>query len=143
MRVRGLNHSAYQHEYHIVWGTRYRRKYIKEYVKNELVTVLYATIKKYPTLFLHTVNTDEDHIHLKIEIPPNLPVAAVVQRLKSESSQHIKKKFKFIRDMYFDGGIWSVGYFSSTIGLNEHIIKRYIEMQGKKDQGHNLRLGLS
>ncbi len=141
MRIRSLSHSAYQHEYHLVWGTRYRRRYIKEYVKNELITHLYTIIKKYPTLYVQTVNTDEDHIHIHIEIPPNIAVAAVVQRIKSETSAHLKKHFKFIREMYLDGSIWSVGYFSSTVGLNEQMIKRYIEMQGKKDKSHNLRFG--
>ena len=123
----------YQTQYHIIWGTKYRRKYIKEYVKSEFLESLYTTIKKYPTLYIHSCNTDHDHIHLQIEIPPNLSVAAVVQILKGNSSIHLKKKFKFIREMYLDGSIWSVGYFVSTIGLNETQIKKYIQYQGKKD----------
>jgi hypothetical protein len=35
--------------------------------------------------------------------------------------------------MYLDGGIWSVGYFSSTNGLNDEIVRRYIENQGRRD----------
>lgn len=31
-------------------------------------------------------------------------------------------------------GIWSDGYFVSTIGINEAIIKSYIEQQGKEDR---------
>ena len=143
MRMRSLNHSRYQIEYHLVWGTRYRRKYIKEYTKQELRKYLYGATKKYPTLFIHSFNMSDDHVHLQIEIPPNLSVAAVVQRLKSESSQHLKKKFKFIRDMYLDGSIWSVGYFVSTIGLNEGMIKRYIANQGKKDLGTTGRFSFS
>ena len=133
MRMRSLNHSMYQTQYHIIWGTKYRRKYIKEYVKSELLENLFKTIKKYPTLYIHSINTDQDHIHLQIEIPPNLTIASVVQLLKGSSSIHLKKKFKFIREMYLDGSIWSVGYFVSTIGLNETQIKKYIEYQGKKD----------
>lgn len=121
--------------YHIIWGTRYRRKYIKEYTKQELRKYLYGATKKYPTLFIFAFNTEDDHVHLQIEIPPNLSIAAVVQRLKSESSQYLKKRFKFIRDMYLDGSIWSVGYFVSTIGLNEETIKKYIANQGRKDRG--------
>lgn len=143
MRIRSLNHSVYQTQYHIVWGTRYRRKYLKEYVKNEFVTALYQTIKKYPTLHIETVNTNDDHVHLQIEIPPNLLISAVVCRLKSESSAKLKKRFKFIREMYLDGSIWSVGYFVSTIGLNEKAIERYIKYQDKKDRGRNLSLGFS
>jgi hypothetical protein len=33
-------------------------------------------------------------------------------------------------------GIWSDGYFVSTVvGVNEDIIKKYIEQQGKEDMG--------
>ena len=135
MRIRNLNHSKYQIVYHIVWGSRYRRKYIKEYVKQELRKYLFEATKKYPTLFISAFNTNDDHVHLQIEIPPNLAISAVVQRLKSESSAVLKQKFKFIRDMYLDGSIWSVGYFVSTIGLNEEMIKKYIANQGKKDRG--------
>ena len=143
MRIRSLNHSRYQIEYHIVWGTRYRRKYIKEYTKQELRKYLYHATKKYPTLYIHSFNTNDDHVHLQIEIPPNLSVADVVQRLKSESSAILKKRFRFIRDMYLDGSIWSVGYFVSTVGLNEEMIKKYIANQGRKDQGTTARFGFS
>ena len=139
MRIRNLNHSKYQIIYHIVWGTRYRRKYIKEYTKQELRKYLFSATKKYPTLHISAFNTDEDHVHLQIEIPPNLSISAVVQRLKSESSALLKQKFKFIRDMYIDGSIWSVGYFVSTIGLNEEAIRKYIANQGKADRGTTSR----
>jgi len=133
MKIRKLNHSTYQHQYHIVWGTKYRRKYLKDYVKTELLESFYNTVEKYPILRIENINVDQDHIHLQIEIAPSVSVAEVVKRLKIYSSKHLKKKFKFIRKMYLDEGIWSVGYFSSTIGLNEEQIKKYIENQGKKD----------
>ena len=41
--------------------------------------------------------------------------------------------------MYIDGSIWSVGYFVSTIGLNEEAIKKYIANQGKADRGTTSR----
>ena len=143
MRTRSLNHSQYQIEYHIVWGTRYRRKYLKPYSKEALRRYLYSATKKYPTLYIHSFNTNEDHVHLQIEIPPNLSIAAVVQRLKSESSALLRKEFKFIREMYLDGSIWSVGYFVSTIGLNEKMIRQYITNQSRRDHGHTLKLGFS
>ena len=143
MRMRSLNHSRYQIEYHIVWGTRYRYKWLKDYTKQELRKYLYEATKKYPTLFIHSFNTNEDHVHLQIEIPPNLSVSTVVQRLKGESSQRLQKKFKFIREMYLDGSIWSVGYFVSTVGLNEEMIKRYIANQSKQDKGKTIRMRFS
>jgi|SRR5581483_7683484 len=141
MRTRSLNHSVYQTQYHVVWGTRYRRKYLKEYVEQEFARAISNTMRAHPTLHLESVKTDNDHVHLQLEIPPNLAVAAVVQRLKSESSQVLKKKFRFIREMYLDGSIWSVGYFVSTIGINEKVIARYIERQGAADKGRTIRFG--
>ena len=133
MRIQSLAHSVYQHQYHVVWGTKYRRKWIKEYAKKELLACLFALAKKHPEIWISEVNTDEDHIHLQIEIPPDVSVAAVVQMLKSETSKYIQKKFKYVREMYIDGSIWSVGYFSSTIGLNESQVKKYIQHQGRQE----------
>ena len=141
MRIQSLNHSAYQHQYHVVWGTKYRRKWLKNYVKQEFITSLYNTVKKCPTLDIHAVNTDEDHVHLQIEIPPNLAVSDVVRELKKNSSRHIQKRFKFIRNIYLKkDGIWSVGYFSSTVGLNENQVRRYIEWQGEKEKPQTTKL---
>ena len=134
MKTQHLNHSTYQHQYHIVWGTKGRRKILKEYVKAELLQSLYDTVKKYPTLYIESVNTDRDHVHIQIVIPPNIAVSDAVQRLKANSSIHLQKRFKFIREMYLEkDGIWSVGYFSSTVGLNETQVRKYIEWQGRKD----------
>src|SRR5262245_24905479 len=117
MRIRRLNHSTYQHQYHIVWGTKYRRKFLKPYVRSELRKVLYATVKKYPSLWILSMNTDDDHVHLQIEIAPNVCVSDAVGRLKKAASTNLKSKFKFIRDIYIEkDGIWSDGYFSSTVG---------------------------
>jgi putative transposase len=117
-----------------VWGTKYRRKYLKEYVQKEFEHLLYEVIKtNYPTLYIEAINTDEDHVHLQIEIPPDMCVSDVVKRLKWHASVHLKKKFKFIQKMYIDGSIWGVGYYSSTVGVNEETIKKYIEYQGKQE----------
>ena len=134
MHTRSLNHSTYKLQCHLVWGTKYRRKWLKPYVKAALKESLYDTCKKYPTLFIQAVNTDEDHVHVQIEIPPSIAIADAVQKLKGASSLAIRKNFKFIREMYLEkDGIWSVGYFVSSIGLNEGQIKRYIDWQGKKE----------
>ncbi len=140
MRIQSLNHSTYQLQYHLVWGTRYRRKFLKPYVKEELLKILYAVETKYPTLHIVTLNTDEDHVHLQIEVAPNVAIATAVQRLKGYSSIYLRKKFKFIRRMYLEKGIWSVGYFVSSIGLNEAQIRKYIEHQGEQEVPQTLPL---
>jgi putative transposase len=142
MKIRRSSHGAYQHQYHIVWVTKYRRKYIKPYVKIELSRILFDYIKTQPTLHIETLNTDNDHIHIQMVIPPSLAVSTVVQRLKWISSIKLKKKFKFINQMYLKRqSVWSVGFFSSTVGLNEEMIKRYIQYQGKQEQHTLIKLG--
>ena len=133
MRTNSLSHSVYRHQYHIVWGTKYRKKYLKEYVKLELITSFENTIEKFPTLHLDLVNVNEDHVHIQIEIPPNISVAKAVQVLKQNATIHLRKKFKFINRMYLENSIWGVGYFSSTVGLNEKQIRKYIEYQGQQE----------
>ena len=135
MRIRQLNHSVYQILYHIVWGTKYRRKILKHYVRSELIKSFYKTQNRHPDWYFHKINTGDDHVHLLLEFPPFLTVAAVVQELKSCSSFHLRKKFKFINDMYNHSGIWSDGYFVSTVGLNENNIRLYIERQNNYDRG--------
>jgi len=67
----------------------------------------------------------------------------MVQKLKSHSSRDLKRSHRFIREMDDGSGIWSVGYFVSTIGLNEQMIEKYIANQDKQDRPKNARLGFS
>lgn len=73
------------------------------------------------------INHDKDHIHLLAVIPPKMSVSQVVRILKSNTSRDLKKKFPFLKDVYWGtDGIWSDGYFVSTVGINETIIKRIV-----------------
>jgi len=116
---------------------------LKPYVKEAFLEAIFAVLKKYPKLHLIAVNTDQDHVHLQLEIAPDISVASAVKLLKGYSSIFLKKKFGFIRKIYLDEGVWSVGYFSSTIGMNEDLIRRYIAYQGKRDKPRTLRLEFS
>ena len=141
MKTKHLNHSTYKLQYHIVWGTKARRKWLKDYVKIVLKESLYESCKKYPTLFIHNINTDQDHVHIQVEIPPNIAISDAVQQFKGASSLLIRKKFKFIREMYLEkDGIWSVGYFVSSVGLNEETVRKYIEWQSKKEKPQTTKL---
>lgn len=144
MRVRQLNHSVYQTEYHLVWGTLYRRKFLKQYVRDELIKGLYKVQKEHPDWYFIRINTGDDHVHLLMEIPPKYAISHVVQVLKSKTSFHLRKKFKFVAKIY-DGkaGIWGTGYFVSTVGLNEANIKKYIDRQNNFDRGVDLTGELS
>lgn len=143
MRVRQLNHSVYQVQYHIVFTTKYRRKIFKDYTKTELIKSLTRTTRKYPDWYISEVNAGSDHVHLLIEIPPKYSVAEVVQKIKAYASVDLRKKFKYIDRIYEDGNMWSPGYFVSTVGANETIIRKYIRKQGIDDKGTDVTQELS
>ena len=105
MRIQKLNHSTYQHQYHLVWGTKYRRKWLKPYVIPELAASFKTSLQKCPAVQILALNTDQDHVHLQIEIPPHVAVASVVQLLKQESSKRIIQRFSYIRRMYIENSI--------------------------------------
>lgn len=61
--------------------------------------------------------------------------------MKSHSSLYVRKKFKFIDKIYLEkDGIWSVGYFVSSIGVDEECIRKYIQHQGKQEKPQTARL---
>jgi putative transposase len=126
-----------------VFGTKKRRKFLKTYVKPEFRRLLLEFQMKYSNIRVGVGNINNDHVHLLLEIPPNTNVAIVVKRLKWFTSVGLKKKFKFIRTIYPDGSIWGVGYFSSTIGLNEQMIEGYIEHQNEAERPRVIQLRFS
>lgn len=143
MRIRRLNHSVYQVLYHVVWGTKYRRKILKSYVRTDLIRSIYKLLKKHQDWYMFKINTGEDHVHILMEIPPKYRISDVVRELKTYTSIGLSSKYKFIRKIFPQGSIWSVGYFISTVGLNEEIIKKYIMSQNSYDTGIDASCELS
>ncbi len=93
-------------------------------------------IEKLPDVVIITMNHDQNHIHIHLSIPPKKRVSDVVKVIKSMSGRLLKKKFEYMRKAYWGvDGIWSDGYFVSTIGIDEKVIRNYVEQQGKEDMG--------
>lgn len=93
----------------------------------------------YPDLWIKEQNHDKDHVHMMIIIPPKYSVGKIVGIIKANTSRSMKQKFEFLKKCYYGtDGIWSDGYLVSTIGLNEEIIRKYIEKQGQEDLGQTL-----
>ncbi|HTE22410.1 MAG TPA: IS200/IS605 family transposase [Candidatus Limnocylindria bacterium] len=139
---RRMSHCVFLCDFHLVWPTKYRRKIFNEGVQGYLKEFLASWPEHHPDIILKTVNTDQDHIHLLVSIPPTRSVGMVVGTLKSVTAAALNDNFPHLRKTYWGTrSIWSAGYFASTVGINEEVIRRYIENQGKDDAGHtNLRL---
>jgi len=57
-----------------------------------------------------------------------MTVGKVVGIVKQNTSRELKQKFPFLKKVYWGtDAIWSEGYFVSTAGIDEAIIKAYIE----------------
>ena len=105
-------------------------------VAKYLETQLDEVRKRYPDLVYVERNIQPDHVHLLIMVPPRMSISNAVQIMKGNTSYALRKKFPFLSKLYADGGgIWSVGYFVSTVGINEAIIRKYIKFQEKEDSG--------
>ena len=136
MRLIKSAHAVYRTQYHIVWVTRYRRKILNEGVKEYLETKLQESRKFYPDWEYIAIGIAVDHVHIHMVIPPKYAVSKVVETLKKNTSRHLSLKFRFLVQVYWDReGIWSKGFFASTVGINEAVIKKYVEMQEKEDTG--------
>ena len=131
-----LAHCVYHCEYHIIIVTKYRKavfdKGIFAYFEKKLAEIT----DHYPLIRFRIVNHDKDHIHLLVSIPPTISVGKVVGILKQNTAKELKQKFPFLKEIFWGtDAIWSEGYFASTVGIDEAMIHKYIEEQGKKDTG--------
>ena len=142
MDYRKQSHAVYYTRYHIVVSTKYRRKILKAGVGDYLKKVVLQVSRIHPDIEVVEVNTDVDHMHLLLSIPPKYSVSEVVRRVKANTGRKVREKFPHLDKVYWGvTGIWSVGYFVSTVGVHESTIRNYIEMQGKEDSGQ-AELGL-
>jgi len=136
MRLIKSAHSVYRTQYHIVWITRYRRKILNKGVAEYLKEKLKEVQKYHPDWEYIAIGIDIDHVHLHMVIPPKYAVSTVVETLKKNTSRHLSEKFGFLAQVYWDNeGIWSTGFFVSTVGINEAVIRRYVQSQEKEDTG--------
>ncbi len=136
MKLRKAAHTVYKTQYHIVWVTRFRRKILVEGVGGYLRLKLLEVRKYYPDWRYTAIGIEKDHVHVHMVIPPKYSVSFAVETIKKHTSRELREKFRFLDKVYWDrGGIWSKGYFVSTVGITEEIIRRYVEMQGKEDAG--------
>ena len=136
MDFKKQGHCVYYSRYHLVFVTKYRRKVLKRGMGIFLKIKIKEVEKLYPDLAILESNTDDDHVHILMSIPPKISVSKVVNIIKSNTGKSMRKKFPFLDKVYWEeDGIWSGGYFMSTVGVNESIIRKYIEHQGREDSG--------
>ncbi len=124
-RVYQLSHCTYICQYHLVWTPKYRGKVLEDkYIKAQLKRII-KLICQWKGFVIHAWHIGDEHIHLFVTIPPKYPVSYAVAVIKGKSSAWIKKQTK----KFPQGTLWNRGYFISTVGVNEMVVKKYVENQ--------------
>ena len=89
----------------------------------------------HPDVEIERFNIHVDHVHLVIIIPPRYSVSEIVGKIKANTSRNVRKQFERVKKTYWRNEFWSPGFFSSTVGIDEEVIKRYVEFQENVDKG--------
>lgn len=118
--------------------------------------VLYGQLRKYLCKVFHKLarqkeskalegHLPSDYVRMLVSIPPKYAVSQVVGYMKGKSTIPIARNYFGKRKNYGGMNFWARGYFVSTIGTDEEVVRAYIRDQEKEDQRIeqlNLRLTL-
>jgi REP-associated tyrosine transposase len=89
-----------------------------------------------PGVEIQEINVQRDHVHIMMVIPPKYAVSEVVGKMKARSSSIFRERYRLFKKAYGEKEVmWSPGYFVSTVGIDEQIIRRYIKYQEGLDSG--------
>jgi putative transposase len=75
-----------------------------------------------------------DHVHMLISIPPKYSVSQVVGYMKGKRAIHIAREHLGRGKNYVGMSFWARGYFVSTVGRDEKMIREYIQNQEREDR---------
>ena len=129
---KSLTHTRWNCKYHIVFIPKCRQKVIYGQLRQELGDVFHelARRRKIEIVEGHLM---PDHVHMCLSIPPKEAVSNVVGYIKGKSAITIARRFKGKQRNFRGENFWARGYFVSTIGLDEDMVKQYIRDQEKND----------
>ena len=136
-QYRRTSHTTYDTKYHIVWGTKYRKKILRDDIGYRLRDIIrqICTTDKVEIL---KGSIGPDHVHLLLSIPPYMAVSRVIQHVKGESSRKLQLEFPHLKKRYWGEHLWAVGYFCATVGtVDQSMIQTNIEEQGRKQEGQD------
>ena len=135
MQIRLSAHGASHHLYHLVWIPKYRKRILKRDLKAFLAKRLGEIQGYHPDVEVEQCSIQVDHVHLVAVIPPKYAVSTIVGKIKANTSREIRQRFPWVKKVYWRNEFWSEGFFSSTVGIDEAVIQRYVEFQEKVDTG--------
>src|SRR6516162_5539135 len=127
-----LNHTKWECKYHVVFIPKCRRKTLYLELRKHLGEVFrkLATQKESKIEEGHLLR---DHVHMMIAIPPKYAVSQVIGYIKGKSAIHLARVYGEKKRNFVGQHFWARGYFVSTVGRDEEVIREYIRAQEKED----------
>ena len=141
-------------EYESLSRTKWDCKYHVVFIPKRRKKVIFGGIQKYLGKMLHELAVQKgcqiveghlmsDHIHMCISIPPKYSVLNVVGYIKGKSAIGIARHIMGKSRNFSGENFWARGYFVSTVGLDEAMVRAYIREQKKEDERYEqLKLGV-
>ena len=121
---RSLSHSRWECKYHVVFISKYRRKAIFAQIRKELGEVLHRLAGQRES-HIEEGHLMPDHVHMMISIPPKYAVSQVIGYIKGKSAIHIARTYGERKRNFVGQHFWARGYFVSTVGRDEEVIREY------------------
>ena len=128
-----LSHSKWECKYHIIFIPKCRRKTLYEQLRPHLGEVL-KRLAEYKDSRIEEGHLMSDHVHMLISIPPKHAVSQVVGYIKGKSAIHLSRVYGERKRNFVGQHFWARGYFVSTVGRDEQMIREYIRHQEKEDK---------
>jgi putative transposase len=131
--AQSLSHSKWECKYHIVWIPKYRKKVLYKQLRQHLGVILrnLASQRECTIIEGHLM---VDHVHILISIPPKYSVSQVVGFIKGKSAIAIARNFMGRKQNYTGQHLWARGYYVSTVGKDEEVVRNYIQHQEAEDR---------
>ena len=137
-----LSHTRWDCKYHIVFIRKRRKKRIFGSLRKHLGEI-FPELAGHRESKIFEGHLMSDHVHICISIPPKYAVAQVVGYIKGKRAIHIARKCAGRQRNFTGENFWARGYFVSTVGLDENMVRAYIRNQEQEDERYDqMKLGV-
>ena len=131
--LESLSHSCWECKYHVVFIPKCRRKTLYEKLRPHLGEV-FRQLAEQKECRIEEGHLMADHVNILISIPPKYAVAQVIGYIKGKSAIHLARVYGERKRNFVGQHFWARGYFVSTVGRDEEVVREYIRKQEKEDE---------
>jgi putative transposase len=131
-RTESLSHSKWECKYHVVFIPKRRRKTLYGALRKHLGEVFHRLAGQKESR-IEEGHLMPDHVHMLIAIPPKYAVSQVIGFIKGKSAIHLARVYGERKQNFVGQHFWARGYFVSTVGRDEGVIREYIRQQEEAD----------